>query len=88
MTTSALPDVVSNRNVDGELSERNVNQANAMLSLPPCTVPVDINIYTKIGSRLPLRNAGIGAESDDVRRVQKMGPDRRVIQNAIGEASY
>jgi hypothetical protein len=59
-----------------------------MLSLPPCTVPVDIYFYTKIGSRLPLRNAGIGAESDDVRRVQKMGPNRRVIQNANGEASY
>jgi hypothetical protein len=47
---------------------------------------------TKLGSPLPpLRNAGIGAEGSDVRRVSKMGAepgsDRRVIQNANGDAS-
>jgi hypothetical protein len=34
-------DVVWNGSADGELSKRNVNQANAMLSLSPCAVPVE-----------------------------------------------
>jgi hypothetical protein len=66
--TEATIDVVSNGSTDGELSKRNVNQANVMRSLSPCTCEY-LSSNTKIGSRLPLQDAGIGAEDDDVRRV-------------------
>jgi hypothetical protein len=50
--TEASIDVVSNGSADGELSKRNVNQANVMRSLSPCTFVLEYqNRIARCGDR-------------------------------------